>query len=265
MQLVGSELFLTLFQGLTYLSLQLLYCLQLGRRSYIEYDYFHELYENSEYILARLVGLIHKTVDLLPGIQQHLKRGEGCSLALFLPRLYALEGELFQFHSALNPNSMFEGPTSLLASQPAFLKTLTTLPGAPDHFSLYDDLPGLYVWNLYRVLRIAIHSSILRSTASRAGGPDMPYTEQQSVWTICELFEEMRSSVYAHFIIHISGKPVAADTTSIIGLRQIFLLLPLRMAMGYIEALPTNPISKERWNWVQRVLMFLLYLNHTGR
>ncbi|KAF2093145.1 hypothetical protein NA57DRAFT_61668 [Rhizodiscina lignyota] len=226
----------------------LLYCLLLGRPSFIEYEPFREVYENSHFVLVRLMGLIHKTADLLPAFHAHLNSSDETSRYSYMQRLYALERELLYWHSTRGQNWMYEGAADLLGSQPSFLKNLTKLPGAPDHFNM-----------------IAINCSILKTKGPQIGEYDELYSEEGSLWTIRELFDEICASVYAYFIVSIAGRTAAMDTSSIIGLRQFFLMMPMRMSMGYIQTLQINPIPMERWSWAQQVLTFLLHLNHTGR
>lgn len=249
-----------------YLVPQLIYCLQLGRRSFIEYDFFRDVYESSSFIMVRLVGLIHRIVDLLPESRVHQIDGlDESSPSSSIRRLVALDEELSLWQSTLDLARVSKGSSDLLARQPVYLENLTTIPGAPESFSLYDDLQVLYVWNLYRVLRIAMHCSILRSQMVQIGECQMLPSQQESTRIILGLFEDMCQSVYANFLVHIDGRAPALDVADIIGLRQIFLLLPLLIAMGYIQTLPINPVSKERWIWIQQVVDFLQSLNHTGR
>jgi len=248
--------------------MKLLYCLLLGRRSFIDYDHFRELYENSQHPIVRLSGLIHKTVDLIAEFQEHINTGGGtgeASLYPYLRKMYDLDGELFQWVASLGEESKYEGHVSILVDKPSYLQNLMTMPGAPDRFIIYGDLPLAYMWNLYRVLRIALHSAILKSTQPDMDNETMLSSEEESFWTIRSEFDELCSSVYSYFIIPVAGRSETSDTESLIGLRQFFLLLPLRISMNTLQTLPTNPVPRERWRWVQHVVLFLFRLNHMGR
>ena len=248
--------------------LQLIYCLQLGRRSFVEYDHFRELYETSEHGIVTLSGLMHRTVDLIAEFQEHINIGGGigeASLYPYLRRMYDLEGGLLAWAASLPQQVTRRETVDVLVGQPTYLRNLIMMPGAPEYFTVYGDLPVIYGWNLYRALRIALHTAILRSTQAEIDSGSMLASEEESLWTIRNEFDELCSSVYSLFMVPVTGRTETSETESLIGLRQVFALLPLRVATHFLQTLPTNPVSTERWSWVQHVVLFLFRMNHMDR
>lgn len=243
-----------------------MYCLQLGRRSFIPYEELRGHYESSNFPQQRIVGILHQTVDALADWNEHLNSGAGeTSNYHYLRKLYSLDDQLVQWANSLHVSWGFEVSTTLLVNQPAFLMHLTTLPGAPTAYHIYDNLPMTYSWNMHRILRLCIHRSILKSTEPGFGEVDLLPSEEQSLLLIRELFDDVCASVYSYFTVSIPGRSAAVDTQDIIGLRQMLLLLPLNIAMICTRTMPINPVPKARWEWAGSVLAFLSRLNHVGR
>lgn len=243
-----------------------MYCLQLNRRSFIPYEGLREHYESPSRPHIRLVGILHQTIDALAEWNEHLNSGAGeTSSYHYLRKLYSLDDQLVQWTSKLSVGWGFEVSPSLLINQPNYLKHLTKLPGAPTICHVYDNLRIIYSWNTYRILRICIHSSILKSTGLRFGETSLLPSEEQSLLLIPELFDEVCATVCSHFIVSVPGRDAAVDTQDIIGLRQFLLTLPLNVAMTWTRTLPVNPVPKAKWEWAEEVLAFLFRLNHVGR
>lgn len=209
---------------------------------------------------------MHQTIDTLAEWNEHLNSGiGGVADYTYLHRLYSLDSELLQWSLARTTGWEFEATEDVFVGQPKFLRDLALLPGAPTRFHMYRNLPMIHVWNLNRVLRLAIHRSILRRRGPRIGGSDLLPPVDQSLVTIREIFDEVCSSVYSHFIVSVPGRNDVNDTQDIIGLRQFLLLIPINVALTSTKELPINPIPKERWDWADKVWSFLLSINHADR
>lgn len=215
--------------------------------------------------MVRHSGLLHKTVDLLSDLRAEPSHRDPALRTSIVRGLLAVDGELVNWLKDLSPDRIRVESPELLATQPSYVKSLAALPGAPERFLMYDDLQVLYVWNLCRGNRIAIHCSVIRAEGAHKGPDQALYRQQRSISIVRELFEDICASVYATFLVYSEGRAPATNTTEINGLRQIFLLGPLLTAAGYVQSLPISPVPKERLIWLLQVIKFLRLITHVGR
>ena len=240
-------------------------CLQLGRRSLIPFEEVREYYQSTDMPFIKLIGILHRAVDVLAEWNEYLGSGEKRSSGYHILQSISLLDEALEIWKSGRSNDWgYTESNELLTDQGSWIIPLLMHPGAPAVIHQYSCLSVAYCWNLYRLLRLVLNRALLTANDVERQGMGLP-SKPQSISTITKHVEDICSSVYAHLRGSIPGRYEALQEQDIVGLRQFLLFAPLYAVRKCLISFATNPMAKVRLDWVENLLAFLLNLNHPNR
>ena len=231
-------------------------CLKLGVPSFIPYSDLKDIYNTGKYPMARMLGRVHLGVDLLALWKAASDTNDEMEKAMLLPQITTLDAELAEWEHALpEPAQYLIRPTPRPEEIPRWIRPLVEHPGMPSKVHIYDSVQVIYLWTLYRTLRVFI-SKVLLLASLRNPIPGYSIASRQSV--ILRMTEDACRSVLAIFTQKIDTKPHADTLEDVVGFRSILVMMPLNVAKETLRLVPETPETILRLQWIQKVYDFTM-------